>query len=297
MPLNRLRAGTVGVADLDASRQLYERYLGYCTVETGAIAPALAEAWGTPRAAGSAYAVLQPVSGADVYLRFVESSPVAGFVPLVTYGWAALEFCVTDVIAVAERLRDSPFTVLGEPRPIDGLDGIQAMQIQGPDGEVCYLTQIDADPPGFYLPRARSLVDRLFITVLAASDMAAAQRWMVRHLGIVVGRAKMEIAYTMLANAFGTSPSRIFTVSTMADRGDVFLQVDQMPCRAGPRPRHEGQLPPGIAITTLLQSRIDAGDGSRIATPSVQAGRIYDGRRSFTLAGPDGTLFEVVEVG
>lgn len=293
--MNLLRAGTISVADLDASRSLYENHLDYDTVETAIVDASLASAWGTPNAAGSAYAVLQPPSGAEIYLRLVESPPVGEFVPLVTYGWAALEFCVQDLHTVAERLRDSPFVVLGEPRPIDGLDGIRAMQVQGLDGEVCYLTQIEADPPGFVLPRAQSLVDHLFINVLAARDMAASQRWMVRHLGLQVGRERMEIAYTMLANAFGTSPSETFAISTMVHESNVLVEVDQMPPASTPRRRYEGWLPPGIAITTLLASRIDTRNPALIAPPEVQQGKLYGGRRSATLLGPDGTLFEVVE--
>lgn len=293
--MNLLRAGTVSVADLGASRSLYERYFDYRTVEEGIIEPPLANAWGTPKSAGCPYAVLQPASGAEIYLRLVEAPPVGAFVPLVTYGWSALEFCVRDLRAIAGRFRDSPFRVLGKPRPVDGLEGIQAMQIQGPDGEVCYLTQIEADPPGFVLPRAQSPIDHLFINVLAASDMDASQRWMVRHLGLRVGRGRMDIVYTLLANAFGISPTRTFAISTMVHESNVFLEVDQLPGEATRRPRHAGHLPPGIAVTTLRTPRIEDDDPSLIAAPTVPPGKVYDGRRSATRAGPDGTLFEVLE--
>ena len=293
--MNLLRAGTVSVADLGVSRGLYEHYLDYRTVEAGIVEPSLATAWGTPKASGCAYAVLRPASAADIYLRLVETPRVEEFVPLVTYGWTALEFCVQDLRVVAERLRDSPFIVLGEPRPIDGLDGIQAMQVQGPDGEVCYLTQIDADPPGFVLPRAGSLIDHLFINVLAASDMAASQRWIARHLGLQVGRGRMDIVYTMLADAFGTPRSQTFAISTMVHESNVLLEVDQMPPDARPRPRHGGHLPPGVAMTTLLTARIEDDDPSLVAAPTVHPGELYGGRRSATHADPDGTLFEVVE--
>ena len=292
--MNLLRAATVSVADLGASRALYERYLGYRTLETGIVDAPLAAAWGAPKASGSAHAILQPASGAEVYLRLVEVPRVEDFVPLVTYGWAALEFCVQDLRLVSERLRDSPFVVLGEPRPIDGLDGIHAMQVQGPDGEVCYLTQIEADPAGFVLPRAQSLVDHLFINVVAASDLAVSQRWMVRHLGLKVGR-RMDIVYKMLADAFATAASTTFAVSTMVHESNILLEIDQLPAAAGPRPRHAGHLPPGIAMTTLLTARIEDDDASLIAAPTVHPGVLYGGRRSATHAGPDGTLFEVVE--
>lgn len=294
-----LRAGTIAVGDLDGSRDAYERLLEYRTVETGRVDGALACAWGAPAIADAAFAVMQPASGADVYLRLVEQPPVASFEPLVTYGWAALEFCVRDVQAVAARLADSPspFAIIGAPRPLDGLDGITAMQARGPDGEICYFTQIDADPPGFSLPRGRCFVDRLFINVLAASDMAATQRWMVRHLGCAVGRERMEIVYTMLAQAFGAPPDERFAISTMADGGAVFVEIDQMPPQARPRPRHPRGLPPGIALTTLFVADLElgVGAGALLAPPAHHVGPLYDGRRSATLSGPDGALFELVE--
>ena len=132
------------------------------------------------------------------------------------------------------------------------------MQAKGPDGEICYFTQINSDLPGFTLPRARCPIDRLFINVLASSDMRNAQRWMVRHLGFAVGRESMEIVYTMLAAAFGTPPEDLYTISTMVHGTDVFLEVDQMPAVAKPRPRHPSMLPPGVAITTFRVPDLDA---------------------------------------
>ena len=290
-----LRGGTITVRDLDASRDVYERWLDYRTVEVGQVGSDLACAWGAPMTAGAPFAVLQPASGAAVYLRLVEQPPVAAFRPLVTHGWAALEFCVRDVVAVAARLAGSPFDVIGPPGPVDGVDGITAMQARGPDGEICYFTQIDADPPGVSLPRAGCFVDRLFIHVLAASDMPTTQRWMVRHLGCAVGRERMKIVYTMLARAFGTPPEERFAISTMVDGAAVFVEVDQLPTQARARPRHAGHLPPGIALTTLCVADLGANCGGYLAPPACHPGPLYAGCRSATLAGPDGTLFELVE--
>ncbi len=295
--MHPLRAGTVTVGDLARSREVYERWLNYETVEEGLVGAALAAGWGTPLVAGYRYALLQPASRANIYLRLIEAPPVPGFVPLVTYGWAALEFCVRDVVAVNERLRDSPFEIIGPPRAIDGLAPIHAMQVKGPDGEVCYFTQINDDLPGFRLPRAQSPIDHLFINVLASSDMRATQRWIVRHLGFAVGQASMEIVYTMLAKAFGAPMDQRYTLSTMVDGKDIFLEVDQMPALAGPRSRHPGLLPPGIAITTLGVKNLDAVAAPPLTAPRVHPGKLYDGRRSASVTDPDGTLFELVELG
>lgn len=295
--MHLLRAGTVSVSDLARSRRLYERWLDYETIEEGCIGAPLAASWGASGAAGASFAVLQPASRASIYLRLIEAPAVPGFVPLVTYGWAALEFCVRDVLAVNERLLESPFEIIGPPRRIEGLDAIFPMQVQGPDGEICYFTQINSDLPGFRLPRARSFIDHLFINVLASSDMRAAQQWMVRQLGFGIGREAMEIAYTMLAKAFGTPLDQLYTISTMVHEKDVFLEVDQMPAAAAPRTRHEGLLPPGVAITTFHVPDLDAIAAPALQPPQVHDSKLYHGQRSITVTDPDGTLFELVEIG
>ena len=295
--MHLLRAGTISVSDLARSRQLYERWLDYETLEAGEIDASLAASWGAPGVAGARYAVLRPASRTNIYLRLIEAPRVPGFVPLVTYGWAALEFCVRDVLAVNERMLDSPFEIIGPPRRIAGLDAIYPMQVQGPDGEVCYFTQINSDLPEFKLPRAKSFIDHLFINVLATSDMRATQRWMVDHLGFGIGREAMEIVYTMLAKAFGTAMEELHTISTMVHGKDVFLEVDQMPDAAKPRPRHAGWLPPGVAMTTFQVADLDAVAAPPIAAPRVRESALYHGRRSMTVADPDGALFELVELG
>lgn len=294
--MHLLRAGTISVADLDRSRELYERWLDCRALEQGEVGSALAASWGTPAVAGARCAVLGPASGADIYLRLIEAPPVAGFRPLVSYGWAALEFCVADVLAVNERMLQSPFEIIGPPRRIEGLDAIFPMQVQGPDGEICYFTQINSDLPDFRLPRAKTLFDHLFINVLAASDMPATHRWMVRQLGLAIGREAMELVYTLLAKAFGTPAEQLYTISTVVHERDIFLEVDQLPPQAGPRPRHPGWLPPGIAMTTLKVPSLDAIAAPFIAAPQIQNGALYHGRPSATVTDPDGALFELVEM-
>ncbi len=294
--MHLLRAGSVSVHDLAASKSNYEQWLDYMTVEQGAIDESLATSWNAPGMVGTSYAVLQSQSRADIYLRLIEAPTVEGFVPLVSYGWAALEFCVQDVIAVAQRMQDSPFEIIGPPRRIEGLDAIFPMQVKGPDGEVLYFTQINSDLPEFTLPRAACFIDHLFINVLAASDMFATQKWLVDHLGLSVGRENMEIVYTMLAKAFGTPMDELHSISTMVHEKDVFFEVDQMPLAATPRPRLVGMLPPGINMTTLKIPDLDAITASFITPPIRRSGTIYQDQRTASVLDPDGTLLELVEI-
>ena len=73
----------------------------------------------------------------------------------------------------------------------------------------------DEDLPEFDLPRAQSLIDCLFILVMACSDMKASLDWMAEHLDIAIGRDELIIVYTMLAKAFGLPEEDPHTISTM----------------------------------------------------------------------------------
>lgn len=295
-----MRAATLSVADLDRSVNTYCEWLDYSIEEQGELSDDLARSWGTPLAAGRRYAVIRPSSGHHIFIRFVENRVHPDFTPLVTYGWAAIEVCVQDVLAVNERMKKSPFEIIGPPREIDGLPAIFPMQVKGPDNEIVYFTQIRDDLPAFDLPRADSLIDRLFILVMACSEMAGSLKWLEDHTDFRIGRDRMEIVYTMLANAFGTPLDELHAISTMIHGKDVFLELDQMPPQATARPYYDGELPQGVAIGTFLHPDFDALAEKNadlwITPPAVHDSAVYARKRSGTLRALDGTLIELVEM-
>jgi catechol 2,3-dioxygenase-like lactoylglutathione lyase family enzyme len=292
-----LRAATVTVADIARARDNYARYMDYSVVEEGAVDAGLAASWGAPKSAGRRYVVMKPASGAEIFLRLVEQSAHPDYEPLKSYGWAAIEICVEDVLKADARLKGGPFEVIGPPREIEGLPAIYPMQVRGPDGEIVYLTQIRSDLPAYDLPRAAAPIDKLFIFVLACSDMHASIRFAVEKLGLAFGR-DMQIVYTMLANAFGTPHEKLYTISTVIHERDVFFEFDQLPPWASPRPQHRGMLAPGVSLASLtipdFDTRIETLSDWLIAPPSVYPGPVYAGRRAATVRGPDGSLFELV---
>ena len=289
-----LRAATLTVPDPAATAARYRDWLDYSVVEEGVVDASLAAAWDAPASAGRRYVVAQPASGAGVFLRFVEGAPVPGYAPLRTYGWAAIEICVSDVLAVNARMERSPFEIIGPPRELDGLPAIFPMQVKGPDGEIVYLTQIRGDLPAYDLPRAASLIDKLFILVLACSDMAASGAWLERAAGLFKGR-EMEIVYTMISKAFGLAEDTRHAIATLTHERDVFLEIDQYPAAAVARPRHAGELPPGVALCTLIHPDLDALPGPWLSPPVPREGAVYGGRRAGVVQGPDGTLLELVQ--
>jgi catechol 2,3-dioxygenase-like lactoylglutathione lyase family enzyme len=289
-----LRAATLTVADPEGSARRYAEWFGYRILERGHVDVRLAASWAAPRVAGRRFVVLEPASRAPVLLRFIEGDAPAAFRPLRTYGWAALEICVEDVLTVDERLRGSPFEIIGPPREIEGLPSIFPIQVMGPDREIVYLTQIRGDLPSYDLPRAASPIDELFILVLACSDLDASLAWFERHARLSLGR-RMRIVYTMLAKSFDLPVSDPHEIATLVHGRDVFLELDQYPAAATPRAAPAGDLPPGISLATLAHPEFGVLPGPWIVPPARRHGTIYGGRLAGTLRAPDGTLLEMVE--
>jgi len=294
-----LKAATLTVRDVAAAVDRYTRWLNYRVIESATVSAALAQSWGVPNSAGRDVCVLQPASDAAVYLRLVQGDVPDAYVPLRSFGWAAIEICVQDVRAVARRMADSPFEIIGPPREIPGLSAIYPMQVQGPDGEIVYFTQIRDDLPTFDLPRAGTPIDHLFILVMACSDLPASLRWMQRHTDLSIGNAGMDIEYTMIAKAFGLPLDSLHTIGMMAHERDAFVELDQYPDAATRRPHATGQLVPGASIGSLCTPDIDALYAAReapwLSPPGYHDSRLYAGKRSAAMHDPDGTLIEVIE--
>lgn len=291
-----LKCATHVVADVAAAAGRYSTWMGYRAVEQGAVAEDLAIAWLAPASAGRPYVLMQPESGEAVFLRFVEGDPVASYQPIRTYGWAAIELCVTDVDAVAAKMLQSPFDVIGPPRPLDGFATIKPMQVRGADLETVYLTQIFKPGEETGLPQPRSLVDRPFIMVLASHDLPATVQWVREVLGLPV-IDPVPIRYSMINLAFGLDPETRTDIVTARGNGQVFLEIDQYPAEATSRERHPGALPPGVAITTMLHPDFARLEGHWASPPVVREGPLYGGRRTGLLRTPEGALLEVIEGG
>ena len=293
--MHLIRSATLASSDLDRSIAWYTRWLDYTVVEDSAVSADLAQSWSAPHASSRRQVVLQPASGRDVYLRFVEQDPHPDYEPLKSYGWNAIEICTQDTHVVNERMVDSPFDIIGPPKKIAGLDAIYPMQVMGPDKEVVYLTQINDDLPEYDLPRADSLIDSLFILVMGSSDMERELTFLRDIIGLSSGRT-MEIDYTMINKAHGLADGTLHALATVKHERDVFLEVDQYPDSSTARPRRDGELYPGIALATLYHPDFDAVLKRTGQTAITPPGVIYGGKRAFTVTTPDGTLLEIVEL-
>jgi len=288
-------ASTIAAPDVDAVEKTYVDWLGFRVVHRGTLDDSVAASWGAPKNGGTAYSVLEPESGKQNFLRIVANPAVDGYRPLTTYGWAASEMVCQDVDALQERLKDSPFEIVGPAADLEMIPQIRAMQVRGLADEVFYLTMFKVDIPEYDLPVAHSPIDRMFIAVLATDGPEKVQGWFDKHWGIAPG----DIADTKLAiidDAFGV-PQRTLdlrlTVTTMRSRS--LVEIDGYPAQATERPRAEGHLPPGNAMMSVLVDTLDGLNMSTITAPVLRPEAPYFGRRAVTTLGAMGELIELVE--
>jgi hypothetical protein len=259
------------------------------------VAEDLAASWSAPEAAGQRYALLQPQSEAECFIRLVEAPSHPDFVPTRTYGWAAFELTVKDVYGLAERVQNSGFEIVGPPKPIEGLPYFVPMQVLGRGREMLYFNEVAMDTPSSDLPKARSEVDHIFIVVLASSDRLRTLEHLKSRLNLDEG-GSYTINYTMINKAFGLPDGTQSTI-TMVQKGRLPIsEVDGYPAAATERPKHEGMLPPGNAIVTLAVDSLDQLSIDLIAPPERRHGPLYAGRRSATAIGSAGELLELIEL-
>ena len=296
--MHLIRAATLTVESLDAAQD-YCQWLNYEIVETGEISTELAHSWQAPNNAGSPYCVLRPESGVPIYLRLIEQYKHMAYLPLRSFGWAAIEICTQDTDRVAKRMQDSPFEIIGPPKALDGMPAIYPMQVKGPNQEVVYLTQINGNMPEYDLPKASSLIDHLFILVMACPDINREGDWLENHLRLSKGRT-IELNYTMINSAFGLPDGTKHKLTTLTHERDVFLEIDEYPESTEARPCHDGFLSPCVAIGSFVHPEFSALEkrnaGMWLSEPQVRDSIIYAGKPVGILKSPSGTLIEVIEI-
>jgi len=261
--IHSLAGATVVTPDLDTAVAAYREFLGYAgTIET--VDAALATAWGAPAAEGARMATLRPASGHPRFIRFVEGAPAAGFRPLTSYGWTAIEIVVQDVDRLADRLADSPFRIIGPPAVLEFefTDQLKAMQAVGPGGEILYLTEIGGEIPGFELPTAGSFVDHPFIMVLASADIAAVGRF-YGDLDRPIG-PEMTAPVQILSDAFGLPRGHKHRLATIAFDACSLFEVDAFPESTVERPPSSIGLPSGIAMVTVFRGEPTPGGAAML---------------------------------
>jgi hypothetical protein len=295
--LKRLKINTVAVPDVAQVENWYTRWLEYAVCERGEISTALADSWGAAAMAGRPYIVMQPQSNDDVYIRAVEIDPVAGYKPMTTLGWNAFEIIIDDVYELNERLVDSPFRIIGEPAGLGGdLDFIHAMQVEGPGGELLYLTCDRKRAPDTLLPPPGAFIGRPFIVVLGGNGVDTTQSFYCDKFQMK-RENDLQTSIGILATAHGLPADHVFDMGFMAltEVGN-FIEFDGYGDTFGERRRTAGQLPPGCSSVSFAVDSLDAFELEFVGDPVADTSVAYGGGRCRTAAGPVGELIELIEV-
>jgi catechol 2,3-dioxygenase-like lactoylglutathione lyase family enzyme len=294
--LGRIAAVTLTVPDVAGTTAAYREFLGYRVTHDGALGREVARAWGRPQLAGRRSVLMEPESGAEVYLRFVEGPRYPGYEPLACLGWNAAELIVADVDALAGRLARGPFRVVGPPADLSFSDRIRAMQVVGPAGELLYLTQIKEPLPAFDTPVAASFVDRVFIVILGGSSLELLQDHYQARFGVPRVPVLQSVVSTLSAK-YALPVDYRHSIAALPIGGQCYIEVDQMPKAAVARPCAPGELPPGIAMVSFEVAQIPTPPPGALGPTERPPSPPYGGRRTSTCVGPAGELIELIESG
>lgn len=294
--LQRINMATVGVPDVDKFVSWYGDWLGLAVRERGQIPHEVALSWGTPAMAGRRFVLVSPDGHQDVYIRAVEVATRPDYRPANTFGWNAFEIIVDDVYAMRERLEDSPFTIIGEPRPLNSRPSIHAMQVTGPGGEILYLTTETGDRVTSTLPMPVGDLGRLFIIVLGGPDIVEIRDFYAERFRLQANPIRVSRGQTVQRAWGGTeSGTHPITLIRFAEHGNSMELNGYVKPGLTPRPREEGALPQGNAMATFSVPDLDALDLPYVSPPRRLPGLAYGGRRSAVFIGPAGELTELLE--
>jgi hypothetical protein len=293
--LQRFRGATIAAPDLAKVEKDYTRYLGYTVRERGTVSPALAASWDAPRAAGRRYILMSAAAHPDVFIRAVATPAVGGYRPLTTHGWNSIEIVVDDTDATFARFKGGPFKVIGEPANLKGYPSIRAFQVEGRSGEVLYLTSETGDRSRSPLPAPGGPIGRVFIMVAGGPDIQAMVDWYAAGFGLSSGPIRdTPIGVVQQAQNLPADRGTPITTMRLAKPGNLF-ELDGYSAAATWRPRAVGELPPGVAITSVSVRSLEGLKVPFITAPAAHAGLAYGGRRAATARGAAGELLEIVE--
>ena len=288
----RLLHGTVCVPNIDVALALYRDVFEQTVVHTGEIATSEAGSWQAPNLVGAKSVVLQPPSGAPVYLRLIEQPDPVGYHPGTHFGWAAIELSVKSADDMYARLLTVGTPIIAAPKPLSFTDMLYPMQARGPGGEAIYLNEVRGNLPSSDLPMAECWVDKLFIAVMGCRDMSASLDFYHALLGTSTG-GQWEMPYSVINAAFALPVTTAHKLATVADERTVLFEVDNYPKAATPRPVTTGYLPQGVSLigVRVLHAPEHA---SWIVPPSVRAEAPYFGGTVGVVRGLDDELTEIV---
>lgn len=296
--LNRARhpvMATIATTHFDATIKAYQSVLGYELVDSSNLSTIMAEQWGLAGLEGARLSLMRPQSGVPVFFRFLEISNKLSRGP--SCGWFALELCVQDVEALYQRLmKTNGFTPFAEPTPLAFTDRVYPMQCKGPAGEILYMNQVRGSLPDIDLPLANSVVDHLFIAILSAVDMEAANDFYCELMDMTVNE-RHEIAYKTINRVHGLPLETFHKLSTLGGPRHVGLEVDQYPGLANPpRASTAKTIGEGIVMVSFITETFNVPESALIKPPKQIDDAPYNGAMSAVLLGPAAERTELIKL-
>lgn len=290
--ITRIKSATIGAPDIGKVEELYTKWLDYKVKERGTVTEAVAKSWGAPKMAGRPFITMHSAGTDDVYIRAMQIDPVPGYKAMTTWGWNSIEIIVEDPDKVYEKLKASPFRHVGGPAFLSGGNStIRAVQFVGPAEETIYLTAETGDRSKSGLPIPKSFIDRPFIMVLAGPDAQALSKFYTETF-LMGGYPPRATPIGLIAAAQGLPADHQFQLglARAKERGNN-IEIDGYPPSSKARPRNDGQLPPGVAMTTFSVNNLDGLKVKFITEPV----KLSNDRRVATFIGPAGELTELIE--
>jgi hypothetical protein len=293
--LQRIEIATHCVPSLAACVPAYVECLGYRVVAEAPVPADLAAVWAAPAMAGKPCALLQPASGANVYLRFIETGRAGGYWPPVTQGWIATEILTTDPDALLARLAGTAFRHVSGPADLyPAPKSARALQMAGPAGELMYFTRLLPGGSRFGLHGARCFVDRPFIMVVGGASMRALEQFYGATLGQRIF-VQEPFRIKQMSRVLGVPESSAYPISLAGLPGRSFLlELEELPAGIARRTVPPGELPEGLAMVSFTTARLDERNLAWRAPPRAIAAPPYAGRRVAVVEGPAGEWLELI---
>ncbi len=291
---NKAKAVTFIVNDINTTEESYQRYFGYQTTLKSTVTEEIAASWGAPAMTGKSMLVMQPASSDLFYLRFIESDPVDGYTPLTTEGWNATELLVEDPDLLASQLEESPFNIIGMPRNLSTDGHVRAMQVQGPSGEIIYLTRITGKRKNMY-SCAQSNVDRAFILTIGTNNFDDTVQFYgerFKHNVLSFGKTTIRvISKAMQLDAETLYPMKIAQIGNRQN-----IEIEGYPFKADNKPRHNKQLPPGMSLVSFEVPSLQALELDWQLSPRRIDDDFYQNAKVATTIGTAGEWLEFIEL-
>ena len=286
---------TMLVTNLNAVEEAYDSDLGYQVVEEGQIDRSLGSVWGARGMNKHPYMIMQPKSGAEVYLRFIEDKSMTNYRPMGTHGWNSTEILVEDPDALAVQLSNSSFKIIGQPYDLYPTpDAPRAMQVLGPSNEIIYLTRIIPGGSGFNLGSAQSYVDRVFIMVVGGPSMKALQDFYSQKLNMPVTEAS-DWTIGVISRLNNLPEDTVYPLALVSFEQDFLIELDEYPSVVVPRKRAVNHLPSSTSVVSFLVDSLDNFDIKWRRPPQSIQNFPYNGRKVGVTIGPAGEWIELIE--